>query len=280
MINLAACIQGDNKTSAEETINAVRNAGFKDVFVQYYHRQNLDFDELQQIDYCRKLGLNIIFCHLGYKDIDKIWSDGEEGEEVKQKYIEDLKLMKEKQIHMVVMHLVRHREEYMQNEIGLERIRQIVEYAKETGIKIAFENTKRQGYLEYILENIKDENVGVCFDAGHYHTHFDEKFDFKLFKDRYFAVHLHDNDKTGDLHLLPFDGTVEWQGVLSKLRENGYRGPLTLELCYREPYLHQSVEEFYKEGYKRGLQLEKIYENKGNEMKNRADAQNRDDDER
>ena len=42
-------------------------------------------------------------------------------------------------------------------------------------MKVAFENTKIKGYLEYVLENIKDDNVGICFDAGHYHVHFDDE---------------------------------------------------------------------------------------------------------
>ena len=51
-------------------------------------------------------------------------------------------------------------------ELGLNRIRKIVEYAKKFNVKVAFENTKIKGYLEYVLENIKDDNVGICFDLG------------------------------------------------------------------------------------------------------------------
>ncbi len=260
MSNLAVCVQYDNENvSPKETINAIKNAGFKNVFIQYYHRNNLEFDELEQIDYCRKLGLNIIFCHLGYKNINEIWIDGKAGEKVTDDYIKDLQLMSEKQIYMVVMHLTTHKESPMYNEIGLERIKRIVKYAKELGIKIAFENTRKQGYLEYVLENIKDDNVGICFDVGHCHAYFNDKFNYELFKDRYFAVHIHDNDKSGDLHLLPFDGTIDWNNALSKLKENNYDGPITLELCYRYDYLNQSIDEFYKEGYKRGIKLEEIY---------------------
>ena len=265
MNNLAVCIQYDNENvSPKETINAIKNAGFKDVFIQYYHRNDLEFNELEQIDYCRELGLNIIFCHLGYKNINEIWLDGEIGEKVTNEYIKDLELMNQKQINMVVMHLTTRREPPMYNEIGLERIKRIVKYAKELGIKIAFENTRKQGYLEYVLGNIKDDNVGICFDTGHCHAHFDDKFDYAFFKDRYFAVHMHDNDKSGDLHLLPFDGTIDWTDVLLKLKENNYRGPITLELFYRNDYLNQTIEEFYKEGYDRGVKLEEIFDNTTN----------------
>ena len=96
---------------------------------------------------------------------------------------------------MVIMHLTSKKKAPMYGKTGLSRIRKIVEYAKKLDMKVAFENTKIKGYLEYVINNIKDENVGICFDAGHYHVHFDDEFNFELFKDKIFAVHLHDNDK-------------------------------------------------------------------------------------
>ena len=47
MSNLAVCVQDDNKNvTPKETIDAIYKAGFKDVFVQYYHRENIEFDYL------------------------------------------------------------------------------------------------------------------------------------------------------------------------------------------------------------------------------------------
>ena len=46
-----------------------------------------------------------------------------------------------------------------------------------------------------------------------------------------------------------------------QLKENNYNGPITLELCYRYDYLNQSISDFYKEGFNRGLKLEEIYKN-------------------
>ena len=42
--------------------------------------------------------------------------------------------------------------------------------------------------------------------------------EFARFKDRIFAVHLHDNDKNEDLHLLPFDGTIDWKRIVRELQ--------------------------------------------------------------
>ena len=161
---------------------------------------------------------------------------------------------------MVVMHLTDKNEEPQRTEIGLDRLSEIAEHAKTFGIKVAFENTRFMGWTEYVLENITDENVGFCFDSGHYHVHFDDTLDFSRFSGRIFAVHLHDNDKSGDQHLLPFDGTLDWDNVVKALKINGYGGSVTLEICRRDEYLATDIDAFYKKGYEIGKKLRKMLE--------------------
>ena len=258
MRELAVAIQNENENvSIIETINSIKNANFKNVFVQWYD-EIWDHSQEEQVRLCKELEFNIIFAHLGYQNINAIWENGEGGEALIERYKTDIKSCYENGIPMVVMHLTSGKVAPMYGEIGLNRIKKIVEYAKTLNMKVAFENTKIKGYLEYVLENIKDDNVGICFDAGHYHVHFDDEFNFEFFKDRIFAVHLHDNDKSDDLHLLPYDGTMDWEYVMNKLQECNYQGPITLELCYRYDYLNMSLDEFYKIGYERGRKLSEI----------------------
>ncbi len=258
MRELAVCIQNSNKrVSAIDTINSIKNNGYKNVFVQWYDK-DWKISQEEQVKLCKKLGLNIIFAHLGYQNINSIWEEGQAGDKEVERYKKDIKNCKENEIDMVIMHLVSGNVATQYNELGLERLRQITEYAKKLDVKIAFENTKIKGYLEYVLSNIKDENIGICFDAGHYHAHFNDEFNFELFKNRIFAVHLHDNDKSDDLHLIPFDGTLDWQDTMRKLKESNYSGPITLELCYRYEYLNMSLDEFYKLGYESGIKLAEL----------------------
>lgn len=259
MREIAVAINNANeKVTPFKTIDAIKKAGFKNVFVQWYNK-DLECSQKQQLEYARKLGLNIIFAHLGYQNINTIWEEKEEGNQLVERYKNDIKICKENNITMVVMHLTSKSVAPMYNEIGLNRIKQIVDYAKELDIKVAFENTKIKGYLEYVIKNIDNDNVGICYDAGHCHAHFDDEFNYELFKNRIFAVHLHDNDKTDDLHLLPFDGTIDWKNVISKLKESNYEGPITLELCYRYEYLNLTLEEFYKKGYDTGIRLAEMF---------------------
>ncbi len=262
MRDLAMCISNDNESITPiEAIKAIKDAGFKNVFIQWYNK-DWEYSQEEQLEYIRKLGLNIIFAHLGYKNINAIWEDGELGDSIVTNYLHDIDICSENNIPLVVMHLTKYKEAPPYNELGLSRIKKIANYAKKKNIKVAFENTKIRGYVEYVLSNIKDDNVGLCFDAGHWHTHFNDEFDFEMFKNRIFAVHLHDNDQSGDQHLLPFDGTINWNTVVSKLKECNYNGPVTIELIYRDEYLQLSPSEYYKKGYDMGQKISKMFDEK------------------
>lgn len=163
MRELAVCVNNANKSkSVADTINSIKNAGFKNVFVQWYDR-NWTTSQQEQVELCKKAELNIIFAHLGYDNINAIWEDTVEGNELVIKYQNNIKDCKKNGIDMVVMHLTSKTKAPAYNELGLSRIRKIVEYAKFLGVKVAFENTKIKGYLEYVLENIKDDNVRSMF---------------------------------------------------------------------------------------------------------------------
>ena len=260
MRSLAVVVNNENENvSIIETIDAIKKAGFKDVFIQWYN-EDLALSQEEQLSYIRKQDLNIIFAHLGYQNINDLWLSNEEGNLIVDRYKNDIRICSENNIPMVVMHLTRKSVAPEYNELGLRRIQEIVDYANSLGIKVAFENTKIKGYLEYVIEHIKNENVGICFDSGHYHVHFKDEFDFSKFKDRIFAVHLHDNDQSDDLHLMPFDGTIDWEDVIKKLKENGYNGPVTMELCYRYNYSDMGIEKFYEKGYEVGKKLQKMFD--------------------
>lgn len=259
MRDLAVVVQNSNKNVTDfETIDAIKNAGFKNVFIQWYDDNR--WNEQAQVDYAKEQGLNIIFAHLGYQNINDIWEKGKSGDELVERYKNDIACCSKNGINLVTMHLTSGTKAPEYNEIGLNRIKEIIKFAKENHVKIAFENLKVKGTLEYIFKNIKDEDVGICYDAGHCHVHFNDEFNFEPFKNKIFAVHLHDNDKSDDQHLLPFDGTINWNEVMNKILEYGYNGPITLELSYRNNYLNQTIQEFYKEGYKRGEKLAQIVE--------------------
>ena len=221
----------------------------------FLYNEDWNPSQEEQLRYIKECGLNVIFAHLGYQGINNLWLDNEIGNSLVERYKNDIRICKENNIPMIVMHLTSKSEAPQYNEVGLNRLKEIVDYAKELDIKVAFENTKIKGYLDYVIDNIDNENVGICFDSGHFHVHFDDDLDFDKFKNRIFAVHLHDNDKSDDLHLMPFDGTLNWKEVINNLKKSNYNGPITMELCYRYEYLNMGINNFYKKGYEVGSKL-------------------------
>lgn len=253
------CVHNSNEgVSPKESIEAIKKAGFDGVFLQWYDK-DWEFSQEEQLKFARELGLKIEFCHLKYKGINDIWVEGKQGETLVTNYLQDLDECHKYGVDTVVMHLTSKSIAPQPSEVGIKRFQTIVDYAQNLGIKIAFENTKIFGYLEYLFDHIKNDNIGICFDAGHCHCHFDDNFSWDKFEGKILAVHLHDNDKSDDLHLLPFDGTIDWKDYMKKLKSCGYKGPITLESCYRYHYLNESLEDFYKESYEKTKELEKIF---------------------
>lgn len=257
---IAVVVSNDNENITPiETIDAIKNAGFENVFIQWYNEDWVPSQE-EQLKYIREKGLNVIFAHLGYQNINDLWLENDDGDKLVDRYKNDIKVCKDNDIPMVIMHLTSKSVAPRYNETGLKRLQKIVDYAQDLNIKVAFENTKIKGYLDYVIQNIDNENVGICFDAGHYHAHFNDEFDFSKFKNRIFAIHLHDNDKSSDQHLIPFDGTLDWNNVIKNLKDCNYNGPITLELCYLDDYLDIGIEEFYQKGYAVGKKLQEMFE--------------------
>lgn len=257
---IAVVVSNDNEgISPYETIDAIAAAGFQHVFIQWYNK-DWQPDQAQQLRYIREKGLSVDFAHLGYQSINSLWLKDDSGDALVARYQNDICICKENGIDMVVMHLTSKSEAPLFNEIGLQRLDQIVSYAQSCGVRIAFENTKIRGYLEYVLEHLKSENVGLCFDAGHYHAHFNDAWDLKLFENRIFCLHLHDNEGIKDQHLLPFDGTADWTHIMHQLKTSGYDGRITLEVCYRKEYLSMGAEAFYREAYARAKRLYELLE--------------------
>ena len=59
MIKYIQCVQNDNKNvTPQDTIYAIKNAGFNGAFLQWYNK-DWEFSQQEQLNLCRKLGLEI-----------------------------------------------------------------------------------------------------------------------------------------------------------------------------------------------------------------------------
>ena len=120
----------------------------------------------------------------------------------------------------------------------------LVEHAAAKGIRIAFENLEGPEYLAALMERYADcDTVGFCWDAGHERC-FAPGWDFLTpYGDRLIMTHLNDNlgvtdpagqlKGTDDLHLFPFDGIIDWENTLQRLKAAKKQEILNFELKIR-----------------------------------------------
>lgn len=126
--------------------------------------------------------------------------------------------------------------------------RPIVDYAKEKGIHVAVENwfaTCLQGIdtFDCLLETIPDENFGLNYDPSHLvHQELDIMIPVARYSKRIFHTHAKDclvdvqrRNYVGILgdgwwrYVIPGYGDIKWGEYISKLRQVGYHGVLSVE---------------------------------------------------
>ena len=168
-------------------------------------------------------------------------------------YINCINVCKRHGIATLVIHTPMKKHQIYDIKIGLNKIKYIAEYAQALEVNIAIENLSRLDYLQDIFTNIKNKNLGFCYDSGHdnYHTRGSDLL--SVYGDRLMAIHLHDNDETSDQHALPGDGTVNWAKIKKSIVNSAYSGPITLELAEKLPekYKYIDAEMFLKQAFNR-----------------------------
>jgi len=269
------CRCGD---TLEETLALIKAAGFS--VIQLDTKQDLE----EGIKLAQKIGLKVHYVHLPYgkplwRNTNDLWAKGAANEERIAGIIEQIKLCDKYNIPITVLHQTYKARKYS-NEIhcekqGIKSLQKILDATKNCNVKIALENLNPgdNKYMEILLDSIDDPRLGFCYDSGHNYLYTPDVDFMKKYGDRVIAIHLQDNlmdatdieESNRDLHLLPFDGKIDFNKVMRNVARSSYNGPVILESKYRrekEETLYGSVppNEFMKEAYKRGQRLAKMLE--------------------
>ena len=80
-----------------------------------------------------------------------------------------------------------------------------------------------------LVKRVDSPWFGWCFDVGHAHVSGYTPDILKACAAVPISLHIQDNGGTGDEHLIPGDGTVDWDLFLFVLKEIGYLGDCVLE---------------------------------------------------
>ena len=121
----------------------------------------------------------------------------------------------------------------------------LADIAKERGIRLAIENMpayrKRRygrdiGELYRFVSTSGRDNLGICLDTGHVVFNKDDAVqELEQYADRIFSVHMNDNiwGMHMDLHLVPGNGSVDWNLFRQVLAGERFEGMIVLELDSR-----------------------------------------------
>lgn len=122
---------------------------------------------------------------------------------------------------------------------NLEAVRDLIGHIKDTEIVICLENINQKGMsgtaeeLLWFIEQLNGEHIGICLDTGHLNLGVDkDQIRFIRTAGKYLkALHLHDNDGSGDQHLMPTAlGQIDFQKLMAELKESGYDELYNLEV--------------------------------------------------
>ncbi|WFB36102.1 sugar phosphate isomerase/epimerase [Kiritimatiellota bacterium B12222] len=86
-----------------------------------------------------------------------------------------------------------------------------------------------QAMMDFIA-SVGEGNLGICLDSGHCHFNaVDIASAIRVFDSALIETHFHDNHGLRDEHLPVGEGTIDWEGLISALREIDYLGGVTFE---------------------------------------------------
>jgi sugar phosphate isomerase/epimerase len=132
------------------------------------------------------------------------------------------------------------------HDIRVANLRELADQAGAVGVRLALENGGR--VLGPAGETLEDGSVaglrelitglglpalGICLDTGHAILEGWQVTDaVAVAGDLLSAVHIADNDGSGDQHRIPYScgSSVDWRQVVAALRRTRYQGPFNLEI--------------------------------------------------
>jgi len=188
----------------------------------------------EETELLREAGICIESLHAPYptadgRGIDDIWETGEWGEDALSELLDCLEKCVRCEAETLVVHPTSTGRSQYPSEIGLLRLQRFFDRARELGVAVAFENVCAFEILSYLLGQFPE--AGFCFDSGHEGLERKRIRHMPLFSSRLKALHLHDNNlRSGDLHLLPYDGQIGFGRVVRQIAQSSYEGSVMLEV--------------------------------------------------
>jgi sugar phosphate isomerase/epimerase len=110
----------------------------------------------------------------------------------------------------------------------------LAERAAGAGVRLALEvrnepRSQTAALVHLIEEEIEESDIGLCFDFGHAHLAGDVGDAIETSSGHLFTTHVHDNGGRRDDHLVPYEGSIQWEAAVMETQKIGYDGVLMFE---------------------------------------------------
>lgn len=222
-------------------LRAIAEAGF--THIHWCHQWNTDFlysaPEIDQIRrWLSELDLAVTDIHAS-SGREKRWASTLEYERLAgvELVANRMEMAAELESDVIVLHLPEQLTEESTEIDYRAPVRRsldaLAERSRVTGVRIAFENLGAPQSWEPIATALSDYPpafVGLCYDSGHGNISGDGLDRLAAHGDGLISLHLHDNDGSGDQHLLPFMGTIDWERLAGLIAGSSYDKWVSLEV--------------------------------------------------
>ena len=277
MIKLGFSLQTQYAIPAKQVIELLKINGFSAVSPLW--SPGLDLDAL--LACVQEHGMTIQSLHAPHRGIPLLWQpDDPQSAETQDNIMGCIASCARYQIPIMVIHgwqgVIY---TFPKEPLNFRFFDQMVDYARDLGVCIAFENIEGEEYLDGLMTRYRDQNhIGFCWDSGHDHC-YPHTMDFlESFGDRLIMTHLNDNlglrDPSGvpsgkdDLHFLPYDGNIDWNQAMNQLKDAAKQDILNFEFKTRSKsdapsdllYADLSPEAFFQAAGQRARQIAQLYE--------------------
>lgn len=187
-----------------------------------------------------KYGFITRTCHLPYSNGYDLSIDNEEERIKAVEAQKELVIMaKELNPEVLVMHnshgLIDDTNRASRRTALVKSLKEFAPWCKELGLKIAVENLipgsllMSSGDLISVIDEVNEDNIGICFDVNHLFAESHADF-IKNAGKRILTMHISDNDGIQERHLIPGEGVIDWHTVFSGMEEIGYDGTMICEV--------------------------------------------------
>lgn len=232
----------------EEHIGLLTRYGFESVFLGLDEEVgNLPEEEiLALVDRIRASGIDVENFHAPFDKINELWKEGTAGDEMTDRLCASVALCRKAKVPVMICHLATGVDSPAPSDIGIRRLTRLMECAGQNGVQICFENqryAKNLAYLSLALEFFPAARF--CWDCGHEFALPVERHYMPIYGQRLAAVHIQDI-LSGDDHMIPGDGRIDFSYVTGEISRSPYRGPLMLEVL---PEIHPLYRSVSAEGY-------------------------------